>query len=124
MSVHMWLNNFIVMEKRNYHHDNRNAFIGTATHADNETRPITYTHSLLEPPLGEVTLVAILASLCAERNGSPKWLILIFNVTSYVAGGLYGAKGAIESIKLGRIDADLLMILAAICVALIDQWHE
>ncbi len=82
------------------------------------------TQMWLEPRLVVVTLAAVLSSLLAERLGAPERLILILNVISYLAGGFYGAKGALESLLRRRIDVDLLMILAAIGAALVDQWHE
>ncbi|MFN8377981.1 MAG: heavy metal translocating P-type ATPase [Anaerolineae bacterium] len=71
-----------------------------------------------------VTLFALLASLLLERYGGPPALILALNVTSYAAGGYYGLKAAIASLRHGKLDIDLLMILAAVGAALIDQWHE
>ena len=71
-----------------------------------------------------VTLLALVSSLLVERFGGPPALITVLNVTSYAAGGYYGLKAAIASLRHGRIDIDLLMILAAVGAALIDQWHE
>ena len=78
----------------------------------------------LEPRLVVVTLAAILLSLGAEHVGAPEWLILILNIVSYLAGGLFGAKTAVESLREHRIDVDMLMVLAALGAALVDQWHE
>jgi Zn2+/Cd2+-exporting ATPase len=82
------------------------------------------TQKWLEPRLVVVTLVAILLSLLAERLDAPPTLILFFNVTSYVAGGIFGAKTALESLRERRIDVDMLMVLAALGAAAINQWHE
>jgi Cd2+/Zn2+-exporting ATPase len=71
-----------------------------------------------------VTLVALVSSLLLERWGGPPALILALNVTSYAAGGYYGARAAWASLRHGKLDIDLLMILAAAGAALIDQWHE
>jgi len=78
----------------------------------------------LEARLVAVTLAAILLSLFAEQAGAPAWLVLIFNITAYVAGGLFGLKNALTSLLKRRIDVDMLMILAAVGAALIDQWRE
>jgi len=78
----------------------------------------------LEPRLVAVTALAIAASFIAGRVGAPDWLVLIFNVTSYLAGGIFGAKSAIESLLEKKIDVDMLMILAALGAASIGQWHE
>ncbi|MBE2269996.1 MAG: cadmium-translocating P-type ATPase [Anaerolinea sp.] len=87
-------------------------------------RPAWQTQAWWEPRLVVVTLVAILSSLALERLEAPAALILIVNVISYIAGGIFGAKTAIESLLQRRIDVDMLMILAALGAALVDQWHE
>ena len=51
-------------------------------------------------------------------------MTLTLNILAYIAGGFYGAKSAIESIVVGKIDVDLLMILAALGAAFIGHWHE
>ena len=87
-------------------------------------RPRWLTQSWLEPRLVVVTLIAIVLSLLAERAEAPEWLILVLNITSYVAGGIFGLKGALESLRERKLDVDLLMILAALGAAVVDQWHE
>lgn len=96
-----------------------------------KTSPQTQTHATtwlkkewLEPRLVIVTLLALLASLTAERLAAPHWLILTLNVISYAAGGFYGTKSAISSLRERKIDVDMLMVLAALGAASIDQWHE
>ncbi len=85
----------------------------------------SFTQAWLEPRLVVVTLVAIIASLLAERAAAPEWLILGLNITSYVAGGLFGAKTALQSLfKEHVLDVDMLMVLAALGAATIGQWHE
>lgn len=81
--------------------------------------------SWLEPRLVVVTLLAIAASFFGERLGAPDWLVTVFNLTSYVAGGTFGAKTALESLfKEHQLDVDMLMVLAALGAASINQWHE
>src|SRR5689334_8653125 len=82
------------------------------------------TQKWLEPRLVVVTLTAILGSLLAERLGAPAGLILALNILSYVAGGVFGVKTALESLRQKRIDVDMLMVLAALGAAAINQWHE
>jgi Zn2+/Cd2+-exporting ATPase len=86
--------------------------------------PFQMTQEWLEPRLVAVTAIAIVLSFLSERFGAPEWLILVLNITSYVAGGFFGAKTAIESLLERKIDVDMLMVLAAIGAALVDQWHE
>ncbi|MBZ0275739.1 MAG: cadmium-translocating P-type ATPase [Anaerolineae bacterium] len=93
---------------------------------ENEAQPTTrwFSQEWLEPRLVVVTLVAILLSLAGEQFGWSPTLVLIFNITSYVAGGVFGAKTAITSLMERRIDVDMLMILAALGAAVVDQWRE
>jgi Zn2+/Cd2+-exporting ATPase len=102
------------------------ALISTQTHIK-ETTPAQeprFTEEWLAPRLVVITLIAIIASWIGERIGFPELLLLALNVTSYVAGGLFGAKTAIESLRDGEIDVDMLMILAALGAAIVGQWNE
>ncbi len=87
-------------------------------------RPPWLAQSWLEPRFVVVTLAAIALSLLSERLDWPGWLTTAFNVLSYVTGGVFGLKGALESLRERRLDVDLLMILAALGAAVVDQWHE
>ena len=78
----------------------------------------------LAPRLVAVTLAATLLSWLGERAGMPAYALLALNITAYTAGGFYGVKSAIESLREGEIDVDLLMVLAALGAAIIGQWHE
>lgn len=82
------------------------------------------TEDWLAPRLVVITLIAIVASWVGERIGFSESVILALNITSYVAGGLFGAKTAIESLREGEIDVDMLMVLAAVGAALVGQWIE
>ncbi len=86
--------------------------------------PTWLTEKWLAPRLVIVTLLAIILSLIGERIGIPEWLLLTLNIASYIAGGLFGAKTAIESLREGKIDVDMLMVLAAVGAAVVGQWHE
>lgn len=88
------------------------------------SRPLWLTQTWLEPRLVVVTLVAIVLSLLLERTEAPAALILMVNVISYLAGGLYGTIGALTSLRERKLDVDMLMILAALGAAAVDQWHE
>ena len=87
--------------------------------------PITWrSQSWLAPRLVAVTLTAIIVSFLAERAGVSAALVLAINGIAYATGGFYGARAAIESLVKGKIDIDMLMILAALGAAAIGQWHE
>jgi Zn2+/Cd2+-exporting ATPase len=87
-------------------------------------RPVWLTQAWQAPRLVVITALAIVLSVISERLGAPDWLVLVLNIISYLAGGFYGAKTAIESLLQRRIDVDMLMVLAALGAATINQWHE
>lgn len=89
-----------------------------------EERPRWLTQSWLEPRFVVITLAAIVLGALAEGAGLPEWVIAVCAVTAYVAGGVFGAKTAIESLLERRIDVDMLMVLAALGAASIGQWQE
>ncbi len=80
--------------------------------------------SWLAPRLVLVTLASIALSLLSERAGARAELVTALNILSYMAGGYYGARAALASLRQGEIDVDLLMILAAMGAAVIGEWHE
>lgn len=80
--------------------------------------------SWLAPRLVLVSLLTISLSFAAEPIGLPANIILGLNLVSYIAGGFYGSKGAIEGLWRGEIDVDLLMVLAALGAAGLGEWHE
>ncbi len=78
----------------------------------------------LEPRLVLVTLAAIVLGLLGEHLGWPEMLLMVFGVIAYAAGGFYGLKASLASLRQRRVDVDLLMVLAALGAASIGQWHE
>lgn len=97
----------------------------------------------LEVVLVIVTGVALAASFLVERTGGAGWLITLFNLIAYGAGGYFGTIASLESLKIikstvqkdgccatpkdddpPQFNIDSLMILAAIGAALVNQWHE
>ncbi len=68
-----------------------------------------------------MTLAAIVFSLLAERAGTSTSLLLAINLVAYAAGGFFGARTAIASLAQGKIDVDMLMVLAALGAAAIGQ---
>lgn len=104
-----------------------------------------FTRAWLEPRFVVITLIALLASLAADRLGAPALLILLLNLTAYAAGGFFGTVQVLESFGVlktahthtqahgccapdeqgkPKLNVDLLMLLAALGAALINQWHE
>lgn len=83
------------------------------------------TPQLLQAILTVITLLAMIGGWLAERAaGSATSLSTSLFVIAYVAGGAFGLKGGIESLKARTIDIDLLMILAALGAAIVGQPFE
>ncbi|MEJ2748234.1 MAG: cation-translocating P-type ATPase, partial [Anaerolineae bacterium] len=78
----------------------------------------------VEAIFAAVTLVAMIAGLVAERVQAAPLTITIIYVIAYIAGGTFGLKGGIESLRARTIDVDLLMILAALGAAIVGQPFE
>lgn len=89
-----------------------------------EERPSTGKLEKMAPALVVVTLAAIALSMLGERTGAPEAAVMALNIVSYLAGGFFGAKTALESLREGEIDVDLLMVLAALGAAVVGEWHE
>jgi Cd2+/Zn2+-exporting ATPase len=71
-----------------------------------------------------VTLVAMIGGLIAERAAAAPLAVTIIYVIAYIAGGTFGLKGGIESLRARTIDVDLLMILAALGAAIVGEPFE
>ncbi|MEP7292612.1 MAG: heavy metal translocating P-type ATPase, partial [Chloroflexota bacterium] len=89
-----------------------------------DQRPHWLSQDWLESRFVVVTLAAILLSIAADRAGAPEIVIALLGVTAYVAGGLFGLKGALESLRKRRLDVDMLMILAALGAAVVGEWRD
>ncbi len=93
-------------------------------HLSTETGASWWREDWLAPRLVIITLAAILLSWLGERAGMSAAVLLALNITSYIAGGFYGLKSAIKSLRQGEIDVDMLMVLAALGAAFVGEWHE
>jgi Zn2+/Cd2+-exporting ATPase len=72
-----------------------------------------------------VTFVAMMSAWLLNRAAvGPAWLVTALYVVAYLAGGAFGVKGGIESLRAGTIDIDLLMILAALGAAIVGEPFE
>lgn len=82
------------------------------------------TKNWLEPRFVVITAIAIVLSLLSEHFQAPAWLTLIFNLTAYTTGGLFGLIASLEELRHRKLNVDLLMVLAAVGAALVNQWRE
>ncbi len=87
-------------------------------------RPKWLTQAWLEPRFVILTILAIGLSLISERLQTPHWITTAFNVGSYITGGIFGVTASLEAVRHRHINVDLLMVLAALGAAMVDQWHE
>ncbi len=73
-----------------------------------------------------ITFVTMIGGWLVERyaTAAPAWAATALYVVAYVAGGAFGLKGGIESLKARTIDIDLLMILAALGAAFVGEPFE
>lgn len=67
----------------------------------------------------------LMAAFLLDRFVEPDFLyILVLYLFSYLSGGYYAAKEAVEEISKGKFQIDFLMIVAAIGAAFLDRWAE
>jgi Cd2+/Zn2+-exporting ATPase len=80
----------------------------------------------LQAILTLVTFMAMMSAWLIARYATavPGWLVPSLYIVAYVAGGAFGLKGGIESLKARTIDVDLLMVLAALGAAFVGQPFE
>ncbi|MBL9139955.1 MAG: heavy metal translocating P-type ATPase [Verrucomicrobiales bacterium] len=78
----------------------------------------------IEMVLALVTLVAMTAGLVLPRLGLPSWIGTMAYTAAYLAGGWFGVQAGWQSLRLGAVDIDLLMILAALGAAAIGAPFE
>ena len=70
-----------------------------------------------------ITFITMIGGLIAERQEAAITATVLF-IIAYIAGGTFGLRGGIESLRNRTIDVDLLMILAAVGAALVGQPFE
>lgn len=108
-----------------------------AEHVEHLTRPLKHhietakdkgksllKRETLEPALVAITLIALLSGIGLRALGAPGWVITTLATISYAAGGYFGLRAGLESLRHFEINVDLLMLLAAAGAALIGSWPE
>lgn len=78
----------------------------------------------LEVAFTALTLIAMVAGFVGERLGAAPAFSTGAYVVAYVAGGAFGLRAGIESLRQYAIDVDLLMILAALGAAVVGAPFE
>jgi len=78
----------------------------------------------LEPILTALALTAIVANVLIQGLVMHEPFEMALNVAAYLTGGWFGVVSSWKSIKDRQINVDVLMVLAALGAALIQQWLE
>ncbi len=71
-----------------------------------------------------VTLIAMILGFIGERQEWPTAVVQGLFVVAYLAGGTFGLRSGLESLRNRTIDVDLLMILAALGAAIVGEPFE
>lgn len=79
-----------------------------------------------ELALAAITLIALLIGwLGGSVTGLlPGWVVAVFAVIAFAAGGYTGLLDAIEDARHARLNIDFLMLAAALGAAAIGEWEE
>lgn len=89
----------------------------------NKPRP-GFNSDRLEAVFTAITLVAMIGAWLAERTALPPMVHHLLYGIAYLAGGAFGLKAGLESLRHWTIDVDLLMVLAALGAAVVDAPFE
>ncbi|MER3405206.1 MAG: cadmium-translocating P-type ATPase [Chloroflexota bacterium] len=104
--------------------------VGSERSADGPHRPARHHDAerrgrLLHAGLTTLCLISLLtgAALQAASIG-PSWLWWLLAATSFISGGAFATKNAVEELLSGGFNVDLLMISAALGAAALGHWQE
>jgi Cd2+/Zn2+-exporting ATPase len=71
-----------------------------------------------------VTFVTMMGGLITTYRGADPIIPALLYLIAYLAGGVFGVKASLASLRRRRIDIDLLMVLAALGAALVGSPFE
>jgi len=71
--------------------------------------------------LTALTLLGMITAIVLTALTSPRWLITSVYVVTFAAGGIPASIRAIQALRQGKLDIDLLMVLAALAAAAVGQ---
>jgi Cd2+/Zn2+-exporting ATPase len=69
-------------------------------------------------------LITMLAGWLGPKAGAPDWFAAVCFTIAYVTGGAFATRAALQSLRQFTIDVDLLMVLAALGAAYVDDALE
>jgi Zn2+/Cd2+-exporting ATPase len=82
------------------------------------------TEDRLELIFTVVTFFTMIGGLISERAGAPRSVTLAIFAVAYFAGGTFGVRAGLQSLRQFTVDIDLLMVLAAIGAWLVGSPFE
>lgn len=68
-----------------------------------------------------ITVVGLIIAVIAQFSGAPNSLVWIAFIVAYLAGGVPASIGAVQELFKGKLDIDLLMVLAALAAAAVGE---
>ncbi|MCA9835727.1 MAG: cadmium-translocating P-type ATPase [Trueperaceae bacterium] len=68
-----------------------------------------------------ITVIGLIVAVIAQFSGGPSALIWTAFIVAYLAGGVPAGIGAIQELFQGKLDIDLLMVLAALAAAAVGE---
>lgn len=74
--------------------------------------------------LTAITLVGLLFGVYFQVTGGSTLAITISFVVAFLAGGIPAGKGAVEELLKGKLDIDLLMVMAALAAAAVGEARD
>lgn len=103
--------------------------VGGETAVSPSSSPFASLKKWLELPhlaaiFAAITLLAMVVGYVVERLVGVSWITAVLYTIAYIAGGTFGLKAGLESLRARTIDVDLLMILAAIGAAIVGEPFE
>lgn len=68
-----------------------------------------------------ITVVGLIIAVIAQFSGAPNSLVWLAFIVAYLAGGVPASIGAVQELFKGKLDIDLLMVLAALAAAAVGE---
>jgi heavy metal translocating P-type ATPase len=74
--------------------------------------------------LTAITLLGMITAIILTALAVPAWLIVTIYVITFAAGGIPASISALQELRHGKLDIDLLMVLAALAAAAVGQARD
>jgi heavy metal translocating P-type ATPase len=74
--------------------------------------------------LTTLTLAGLLVGVYFQITGGGVWAVGLSFLVAFLAGGIPAGKGAVEELLKGKLDIDLLMVMAALAAAAVGETRD